>query len=315
MEAIVMGDTSRGHRSSVSSCARGEPVVLPCSDPDARLEHRLERGEVVYYPQCPFSVPIGNDLAFLLEQRLGSRAHKNISFDPQRNSASGFSRESPAQAERLRCLLAAFSQAVAAWTAAVLPLYPRVWRLDRVSFRPEEEATRSLRLKARNDLLHVDAFPSRPTQGWRILRVFVNVNPTEPRIWVTSEPFGQLLQRYGEPAGLPGKHSSNWVRQLLRIFRPGQPQRSAYDEFMLRFHDYLKANEIFQERTMKRFWTFAPGSAWMAMTDTASHAVLRGRFALEHSFFVAPEALALPAESPAALLAKACGCPVLPTAA
>ena len=40
------------------------------------------------------------------------------------------------------------------------------------------------------------------------------------------------------------------------------------------------------------------------MTDTCSHAVLRGRFALEHSYFVAPQSLALPDESPAALLAR-----------
>jgi hypothetical protein len=310
----MQANTNR-HGSRVSACAAGEPVVLPCSDPAATFEQRLERGEVIYYPTCPFPVPQGKDLEFLLQQRLGSRAHKNISFDPSRNYASGFLHHSAEQAERLRGLLAHFSQAVTAWTAATLPLYPRAWRLDRVSFRPEEEATRSLRLKARNDLLHVDAFPSRPTQGWRILRVFVNVNPVEPRVWVTSEPFGQLLQRYGEQVGLPGKHGPNWVRQLLRLFRPGQGQRSPYDEFMLRFHDYLKGNEIFQERTMKRYWNFAPRSAWLAMTDTASHAVLRGRFALEHSYFISPETLALPQESPAALLEKACGQPVLRRAA
>jgi hypothetical protein len=147
-----MGANTNGHGSRVPACAFGEPVVLPCSDPAVTFEQRLERGEVIYYPTCPFPVPQGNDLQFLLQQRLGSRAHKNISFDPQRNSASGFRRLSTEQAERLRGLLATFSQAVTAWTAAVLPLYPRAWRLDRVSFRPEEEATRSLRLNARNDL-------------------------------------------------------------------------------------------------------------------------------------------------------------------
>ena len=84
---------------------------------------------------------------------------------------------------------------------------------------------------------------------------------------------------------------------------------------MLRFHDYLKANDEFQERGPKRFWTFPPGACWLAMTDTASHAVLRGRYALEHSYFIAPEALALPEESPAALLARLCGTAVLGRAA
>ena len=45
-----------------------------------------------------------------------------------------------------------------------------------MSYRPVEEATRKLRLKARNDLLHVDAFPTRPTNGWRILRCFVLID-------------------------------------------------------------------------------------------------------------------------------------------
>jgi hypothetical protein len=53
----------------------------------------------------------------------------------------------------------------------------------------------------------------------------------------------------------------------------------------------------------------------MVMTDTASHAVLRGRYALEHSYFIAPWSQVLPAESPALLLEQACGRPVLLQAA
>jgi hypothetical protein len=102
---------------------------------------------------------------------------------------------------------------------------------------------------------------------------------------------------------------------VLGLFRPGRPRRSAYDAFMLRFHDFLKANDAFQEHGPKRFWTFPPGSAWMCITDTTSHAVLRGRYALEHSYFLTPESLALPNESPAALLERACGVAVLNRAA
>jgi hypothetical protein len=295
------------------------PSVLRAAGPDLSQEERLERGDVVHYPVCPFALPAGDDHRFLLAQRLASRAHKNISYNPHTGKASGFRVESAEQAERLRRLLADFSDAVTDWAMRSLPRYAAAWRLDRVSYRPEEEATRTLRQKARNDLLHVDAFPSRPTQGHRILRIFANVNPSEPRVWVTSEPFAKLLERYGEAAGLPGRQRADWFRQLRRglvqVFRPGQPRRSVYDAFMLRLHDYLKADDDFQERTPKRFWGFAPGSAWVAFTDVCSHAVLRGRYALEHSYFVAPEALALPEESPPALLARACGLPVLGRAA
>lgn len=288
-------------------------------DKDQALEERLERGDVVYYPVCPFPLPEGDDRRFLLDQQLGGRVHKNIGFDPGTGKAGGFLRRDQFQAERLRHLLAEFSKTTTQWVARTLPNYSRGWQLDRVSFRPEEEATRRLRLTARNDLLHVDAFPSRPTNGWRILRVFANVNLTEPRIWITSDPFAKLLERYGHQVGLPGRHAARWTRRLrqgmLGIFRPNRQPRSDYDEFMLRFHNFLKANEEFQERCRKRFWKFPPGSAWLVITDTASHAALRGRYALEHSYFLAPHTLSLPEESPAALLEQACGHPVLLQAA
>jgi hypothetical protein len=288
---------------------------------DTSLEERLERGDVIHFPVCPFALPQGEDQRFLLEQRLASRAHKNISYDPHTAKASGYLHQSPEQAERLRAVLAAFAESATSWLAQTLPGYAAGWQRDRVSYRPIEEATRKLRLKARNDLLHVDAFPSRPTGGYRILRLFANVNPDEPRCWVTSEPFARLLARYGKEVGLPRPAAglSDRMRRLgrgvLGLFAPRRRRRTAYDTFMLRFHDFLKANDDFQEHCPKRFWSFQPGSAWLVFTDTASHAVLRGRFALEHSYFVAPRSLVLPDESPAALLSRVCGMPVLERAA
>jgi len=38
-------------------------------------------------------------------------------------------------------------------------------------------------------LLHIDAFPSRPMHGRRILRFFANVAPDAPRHWRVGEPF------------------------------------------------------------------------------------------------------------------------------
>jgi hypothetical protein len=293
--------------------------TTPVADRATDLEQRLERGEIIHYPVCPFPLPEGDDRQFLLQQRLASRAHKNISYDPRTGKASGFAYQSLDHALLLRRIFADFSRHVTTWLAQMLPRYASGWRLDQVSFRPEEEATRKLRLKARNDLLHVDAFPSRPTNGWRILRVFANVNLTEPRVWVTSDPFAKLFARFAGQVSLPGNSRFEWLGEVragvLRLCRPRRPQRSAYDAFMLRFHDFLKANDEFQERGPKRYWSFAPGSAWLCLTDTASHAALRGRFALEHSYFLSPASLVLPDESPAAILERACGRPVLRSAA
>ena len=282
----------------VASRQRGSPA------------ERLERGEVLFYPSAPFALPQGADLDFLCQQELGSLAHKNISYNPASDKVNGFVRRDNEQVEQLRGIFARFSTAVTDWLATLLPQYSQGWQLDRASFRPQEEATRCLRPTARNDLLHVDAFPGRPSRGNRILRVFVNINPREPRIWVTSDPFAKLLKRYGEAAGLPSRHGARWLDQMrqsvLALFRPGVGRRSEYDLFMLRFHNYLKLNEEFQERGPKYLHNFPPGSVWLAMTDTCSHAVLRGRYALEHSYFISPLVLALPEESPPVLLQKAC---------
>jgi hypothetical protein len=289
----------------------------------APVEHRLERGELLYFPICPFPLPQGDDLRFLLDQRLATGflhlRHKNISFDPATGRVSGYRRRSNEQGQRLRGLLAGFSGVATAWLARLLPHYPPGWRLDRATLRTEEEATRPLRLTARNDLLHLDAFPTRPTQGWRILRLFANIDPTDPRVWVTSETIDTLLPRYGVLAGLPTSGAVGWGEslraQLLRFLQPGREPRSAYDAFMLRLHDHLKLSDVFQEKAPRRFWSFPPGSAWLVMTDALSHAELRGRFALEHSYFVSPQMLLLPGESPAALLERASGTEVLGRAA
>jgi hypothetical protein len=263
---------------------------------------------------CPFALPSAEEQAYLLQQRLASRAHKNIAYDPTTGRVSGYARGPAGQGDRLGRLLAGFSGSVTDWMTKTFPSYAGGWQLDRVSYRPEQEETRRLRLTARNDLLHVDAFPSRPTNGWRILRVFANINPTEPRVWITADPFARLLERYGQQVGLPDGRAPSLGQRLTALWRRGR-QRSAYDAFMLRLHNFMKKNAEFQKDCVKQQWQFPPGSTWLAITDTASHAVLSGRFALEHSSFLSPHTLALPDESPSALLQKACGRPVLNKAA
>jgi hypothetical protein len=189
-----------------------------------------------------------------------------------------------------------------------LPQYAARWQPDRASLRPQEEATRQLRVTARNDLLHFDAFPSRPTRGQRILRLYVNINLTDDRVWMTSETFAKVLARYGAQVGLPAPLSPTWVHRigqgLLGLFQPNAAERTEYDDFMLRLHHFLKTNEDFQERAPRRLWHFKPGTAWLLFSDGISHAELRGQYALEHSYFIAAQSLVLPDEAPASLLAK-----------
>jgi len=69
-----------------------ETCLVPTSDQAAMdqssMEERLERGDVVYFPICPFLLPEGDDRRFLLEQQLGGRVHKNIGYDPRSGKAA-----------------------------------------------------------------------------------------------------------------------------------------------------------------------------------------------------------------------------------
>jgi hypothetical protein len=283
--------------------------------PDPGLPERLERGELISFATCPFALPSDDDLTFLRSQRSRGSVHKDITYDPERDVALGFRRRSEDQAQRLRSVLHAFADSTTNWLAGLLPRYAAAWQPERVSFRAQEEATRKLRRTARNDLLHFDAFPSRPTRGRRILRLFVNINPTDARVWATSATFAEVFARHGSAVALPGTASSGWARRLLGLFQPGAAERTPYDDYMLRLHHFLKNCDEFQERSPRRLWNFPAGSAWLLFADAVSHAELRGQYALERSFFIAPQTLALPGESPLAILDSASGMPILPRVA
>src|SRR5215471_16603384 len=94
---------------------------------------RLERGEVLFYPTAPFTLPLGADLVFLLQQELGSLAHKNISYNPHNGKVNGFVRRTAEQVEQLRGIFARFCEAATSWLTELLPQYSQGWQLDRAS--------------------------------------------------------------------------------------------------------------------------------------------------------------------------------------
>src|SRR5215510_13925328 len=162
---------------------------------------QLERGKILFFRDVPFDFPQA-DRDFLLSQKqTGSRFHKNISYRPSRDILKGVSSDSPDR-ERLQGIMRHFSQAAAQFVSRLLAPYAAKLQMDFASFRPLEEMNRALPLHKRNDLLHVDAFPSRPTRGARILRCFTNLNPSQPRKWLVGERFPELAKRYAGEAGL-----------------------------------------------------------------------------------------------------------------
>src|SRR6516162_3829987 len=123
-------------------------------DEDTRsLMIRLERGELITFSQAPFPLPQETDLSLLFSMQLASLS-KNISYDPATGRVTGFVHDNLTQPKSLARIFGEFSRRVSTWLGSWLPPYASACIADRATFRSEEEATRRLRLTARNDLLH-----------------------------------------------------------------------------------------------------------------------------------------------------------------
>jgi 3-deoxy-D-manno-oct-2-ulosonic acid (Kdo) hydroxylase len=266
----------------------------------------LERGAILFFPEPPFELP-DDRRKFLLSLKLaGSRLHKNVSYRPTTDVLRGLDdRGSGAQ---LHDVMRGYAAEVRQFICSFLTPYAGKLQVDYASFRPTEEAGRNLPLHKRNDLLHVDAFPSRPTRGGRILRAFTNVNPEQARVWVVGERFPKLAERFARKASLERFASES---KMMRALKTGigqlglVPDRAPYDRFMLHFHDWLKENAEFQKQAEgKELLEFPPMATWLVFTDGVPHAALSGQFAMEQTFIIPLEALVAPEVAPIRVLER-----------
>jgi hypothetical protein len=279
-----------------------------------RLCAELEQGNILFFSRTPFEFP-EEEREFLLGRRQTSAAiHKNIAYRPAKALVTGLDKSDANEAIRLRGILSDYSRRAAEFLEQLLPPYAGKCKLDYASFRPIEERGRTARLRARNDLPHVDAFPTRPTNGDRILRLFTNINPDQSRVWITSQTFDVLAPRFARAIGLPRPRSKARLARTLRSLAratglPGA-RRSPYDAFMHRCHNAMKEDADFQASCTKQRWEFPPNSTWIVFTDCVSHAVLEGQYALEQTFIVSRRAMVCPEKSPLAVLENIAGFPL-----
>ena len=257
----------------------------------------LERGGIVYFTGIPLQFS-EQDLAFLRAQKQSDAAyHKNIAYRPLQERLTGYAGQ---EEEQMRQVLRNFSTQALDYLRQFLRPYQ--FDVEYASFRPLQESNRKAKQNARNDLIHVDSFPTRPTHGKRILRFFTNIHPTMKRVWKTGPAFPELARRYAEPSGLlqqyrRQRNGRGWRETLAGMGLPVKVH-PAYDQFMHGFHNWLKANSEFQNDPSHPVTEMEPLTSWMAMTDTASHAVLSGQYALEQTILIHPESLLLPEQSP-----------------
>lgn len=277
---------------------------------------QLEAGGILHFPETPVPL-LAEDLAFLLgRQQTPSNLHKNIAYKPGKDQLSGVDEKtaSSGELERMRQVLRRYSESVQNFLAGFLAPYQKRWRLDYASFRPFEEKGRNLPIRHRNDLLHTDAFPTRPTHGWRILRFFNNIHPNRTRDWIVGEPFSRVFGQFAPSKLAVPRPDSPVTRACKQIAQSiglaglvPQWNRGPYDEFMMRLHNTMKEDSAFQATCRREEVQFEPGSSWMVYTETVTHAVTGGQYALEQTFLVDPAAMVTRESAPIAILEKVAG--------
>lgn len=263
----------------------------------------LEAGEVLYFPRLAFS--LSADEQALLEPGLLAEGVRNISLDAQ-GRLKGVAGGPQVQAQ-VAALIARFATQARALCRGLFPAYDAHLRAAPTSLRPTQVSTRKQSVRADDRRLHVDAFPSRPNYGERILRVFTNVNPQgEPRVWRVGEPFEAVARRYLPQA----RPYVQWQAKLLQALKVTKSFRSEYDHLMLQLHDLMKADEAYQRECEQVTMPFPTGSTWVCFSDQTVHAAMSGQYMLEQTFHL-PVAHQYDVQaSPLAILTRLAGHPL-----
>lgn len=264
----------------------------------ARAISALEGGQVLFFPDLAFA--LSQTEAQFLDAGVSDGKAKNISLDPvtAKLQASSLTGE---KAGQLAAMIERFGRQAETLVHALLP-YAQVERA-RTSFRPVEVKDRQYSKISDDRLLHIDAFPSRPMRGRRILRFFANVSSGSPRRWQVGEPFEDFARSF-LPRVHPHAPGKSWLYEKLGVTRG---RRSLYDEMMLSLHDAAKRDSNFQHNSPQQAVSFPPGSCWLVFTDMVLHAALGGEFALEQTFHLDVEELAEPEKAPIRVLERLSG--------
>jgi hypothetical protein len=266
--------------------------------PTRGVEAVVEDGRVLSFPRLAFALAEGERK--FLDERWADGHAKNISVRWPSGELRGAAAEG-ADLDALRALIVRYAEQAEAFVLRLFPHYTGHLRRGNSSFRPAEVATRQTSWRKDDTRLHVDAFPSNPMHGTRLLRVFSNVNPAgRPREWRVGEPFEDHARRYLPKIGrpLPG---SAWLMHALGVTKR---RRTEYDHVMLQLHDRGKADLDFQRSGPQARVDFAPGTTWVVYSDQVLHAAMGGQHMMEQTFYLDVDNQQRPATSPLRVLER-----------
>ncbi len=261
----------------------------------------LESGKILYCPQLKFKLPTEEQPFFI--PYCAVKRTKNISFNINTNKLSGI-RATKKHQMQLKAMLSRFSQHAKNLMVALFPYYNDNLIMGRTSYRPIQIKNRITSARKDDRRLHIDAFPSNPNQGKRILRLFSNINPYgENRVWRVGESFHaiahQFLPKISKP--FPGSAKFLYWTCLTKSIR------THYDHIMLQIHDRMKLDTDYQKRVKYTEICFPPGSSWIVSTDKVSHAAISGQYILEQTFYLPVTAMKNPETAPLSILENLLG--------
>jgi len=265
----------------------------------------LEDGGVLVLPHVNFVLTVA-ERRFLAPEWSDGRA-KNISVDGATLKGARGTRTDRAL---LGAMIARFATQAGELVTTLFPRYAPYVKRARTSYRPQPAVGRNVSWRKDDSRLHVDAFPSRPSRGERILRVFSNVNPSADRVWRVGEPFETMARTLlpGIARPLPGAATA------LAALRVTRGRRTEYDHLMLGLHDRAKADLVYQRQCAQQVVRFAPGTTWLCFSDQVMHAAVSGQYMLEQTIDLPVAALYDPARSPLAVLERLTGRALAPAA-
>lgn len=273
--------------------------------PAGGFETLIESGKVLFFPHLEFKLS-AEEKRFLSPAWSDGKS-KNISYRGSETPLQGAS-GSEADIEALTAMVARFSQNAEHLVESLFPHYRGHLKKGFTSYRTAHVESRVTSWRKDDTRLHVDSFPSNPTGGLRLLRVFTNVNPNGmPRTWRIGEPFEDHAKRFAPKAKAmwPGQA---WLMEKIGLTKS---RRTAYDQLMGQLHDLGKFDMAYQTSSPQFTLEIPPGATWVVYSDQVLHAVMAGQFMLEQTFYIEPQHLQHPEKGPLGILERLSGKPLL----
>jgi hypothetical protein len=258
----------------------------------------LESGQVLFLPNLSFA--LSNEEKKILSPKYLDPKRKNISWQPSTQILGGLQADTSEQ-ELFKNMLSRFANYATNLITGLFPRYTKNLAIARTSYRPAEISVRKISYRKDDTRLHVDAFPSSPNQGRRILRVFSNINPVQAdRVWRLGESFETVAKHFLPKISKPFPGTSH----VLNYLGITKSYRTLYDHYMLQIHDRMKGDLAYQKAADQIEMCFPANSSWIVQTDQVSHAAMSGQYMLEQTFYLPVHAMQNEQQAPLRILEK-----------